>query len=234
MSPYIIASIIFGLLLCVVYFFLSLKPTVYIDAAEVPNETPGQRKERGEKKRSRSFVFGIGGTVGLCLVTYAMIALASPAQKVYGALWPSATPTVTNTATSTPTRTPTATPRNSPTPRAAVTSGMFASLTKAAGQPTATPGPQSFIPRNSGGGSVTIIQTRIVQVIQTRIVPIIQTHLVYVPMTVVVTATFTPEVSATPTLTHTPTLTPSATHTPTETITATFTPSSTPTETATP
>lgn len=222
MNPYLSTSLVFGLLLCIVYFFLSLKPTIYLDASQVPNETPEQRKARGEKQRSKRFVFGIGGVIGLCLVSYLMIAMASPAKKVYAALWPSMTPTASNTPTSTPTRTP------SPTPRATGTSKLFATLTAYAVTPSAsaTNGPSAFVPSAGGGGSVTVIQTRIVQVIQTRVV--YATQLIYVPMTVIVTAT--------PTLfsTETPTVTPSATFTATYTETSTATPTASPTHTETP
>ena len=228
MSPYITASLIFGLLLCIVYFFLSLPRTIYLPMQEGgAQEDVEARKKRAQKIRSKQFVFGIGGVISMCIFTYLMIALATPAQKVYGALWPSPTPTATNTPTATPTRTA------SPTPRPITTSKLFATLTAYAVTPSATNQPSSFVPSQggSGGGAsyVTVIQTRVVNIIQTRIVNVYATQMVYVPMTVVVTATFTPVISETPSQTPTATETPSATPTLTETPTVTVTHTETPT-----
>jgi hypothetical protein len=230
MSPYLITMIVFGVLLGGVYMFLSVPRTVYLPTVEGVQEDAEARKKKAAKVRSRQFVFGVGGVVGLCLLTMFGIWISGPATKVYAALNPSATPTVTNTSTATLTPTITSTPTASNTPRATATSKLIgtlqamSSLTASApgGTPTRTP---RGLPTSSGGGAVSIRNVP-VTVISTRLVQVTQVVYLYinVPVTVVVTATPT----------YTPTATGFPTETPTETATATATVSETPTETPTP
>lgn len=211
---YLIVTLVFGTLLMIAWFvFGKLKPTVYLNkvgenAAAVSNDIEASKK-KVEQIRSRRFVFSIGGVFALCILSYALIALAGPAGKVQAALWPSPTPTASNTPTITPTRTPTNTPRVSSTPNQGRTQTAIAKT----GSPTPT---KTIAPSGSGSSSVTVIQTRLVVV----------TKIVYVAQTVFVTITNTPIYTETPS--QTPTITSTATETPTPT------PTFPPTETETP
>ena len=119
MNPYLITAIVFGVILCVVYVVVTYaQRTVYLPVIDGAQETVEDRKKRAEKKRSRMFVFGIGGTFGLCLLTMFIIWASGPAKIVYAAFNPTATPTVTFTPTVTSTPTVTRTPTASPTPAA--------------------------------------------------------------------------------------------------------------------
>jgi hypothetical protein len=218
MNPYLITALVFTVILCIVWLVVKVKnSTVYL-----PNMTEGStedietRKKNAEKVRSRTFVFGIGGTFGLCILVMVMIWLSGPVRKVYAVFNPSATPTATNTPTVTPTRTASPTPRISPTSKMVLTLQAMSSLTAQAtsGIPTQL---KPSTGSTGGGSSVTIIQTRIV----------LQTRIVYVIHTVVVIASNTPIYSETPSLT--PTVTSTATETPTPTPTYTETPTETPT-----
>jgi hypothetical protein len=218
---YIIASIIFGALLVIVWFvFGKLKPTVYLNkvgenAAVVSSDIEASKKQV-EKIRSRRFVVGIGAVFGMCLLTYLLLAAAGPAKKVQAALWPTSTPTASNTPTVTPTRTPTNTPRFSPTPNIARTQTAIART----GSPTPTKTIAPSSGSGGGGNTITIIHTRLV----------IITRVIHVAQTVIVIASNTPLVSVTPSLT--PAIAPTSTITETPTSTVTFTP--TETETPTP
>lgn len=167
---------------------------------------------------------------------FLIAALTEPYKKVYAALNP---PTATNTPTATSTRPPTFTP----TPTSATTTptgeGGANFLTSIADAGTYTPFPTRtpFLPPSgggSGGGTITIIQTRIVPVVTvvqvTKIVPhyipVTVVNTVQVPVTVVVTATPLPPL---------PPASPTPTFTASPTFTATLeTPSPTPTFTETP
>jgi hypothetical protein len=216
MSAYLIISLVFGTILAVVWFvFGKLKPTVYLNkvgenASAIGNDIEASKKQV-EKIRSRRFVVGVGATIGLCILSYIMVAAAAPARKVQAALWPTATPTVTQTRTVTPTRTPTTTPRLSSTPHEARTQTAFAKT----GSPTVT---STIAPSGSNSSRITIIQTQLVVI----------TKIVYVPQTVMVTITDTSV------YTFTPSVTPTITSTGTMTETPTGTPTLTPTETETP
>jgi hypothetical protein len=235
MNPYLLTSIIFGAILCVVYVFVSLPRTIYLPSVEGVQETVETKKKKAQAIRSRTFILGVGGTIGACLLTMFVIWASGPVKIVYAAFNPSATPTITNTPTSTPTRTSTPTPRSSPTSRLI---GSLEAMTTLTGQgPTGTARPGLLAPSSGGGGgSITIIQTRVVIQVQTRIVYVTQFVVMTVPVTVIVTVTHTPLITATVdnTATLTPTLTVTATVAASSTPTPTVTPSATQTETPTP
>lgn len=92
MSPYLGISIVFGILMCLAWFITKLPTTIYLPVTEGVQEDVETRKKKAQKIRSKRFVYGVGGVFVLCLLSYAMVALATPAQKVYGALWPSRRP----------------------------------------------------------------------------------------------------------------------------------------------
>jgi hypothetical protein len=208
MNPYMITMIVFGVVLGVVWLIVGKPSTVYLPTVEGVQEDVETRKKRAQKVRSRRFVFGIGGTFGLCLLTMLGIWLSGPVTTVYGAFHPSATPTITSTATSTPTRLPTRTQSITPTSKMLGTLSAMSTLTAQTSQPgNGTP---TFKP----SGNTPVVPIRVystVVVINTRIV----TKVVYV--TVVVTATPIPSIVGTVT----PSETPTATFTPTETPTST-------------
>lgn len=213
MNPYLLTSIIFTIIIGIAWLVVKLKnSTIYLpNMTESATEDVALRKEKADKIRSKNFVIGVGGTFGLCIAAYALIAMSGPVKKVYGVFYPSSTPTRTNTPTVTPTRTPTRTPRISPTPLFAST--LTAQATRGA--------PTSIIPTGSSGGSssVVIVQTRVV--VYTRIAVV--TQIVYVVQTVIVTETPVPLYSDTPSMTPTAT----STYTETPSSTTTFTPTTT-------
>jgi hypothetical protein len=229
MSPYLITSIVFGILFVIVYFYVSLPKTIYMPTTEGVQESVEVRKKRAEAIKSKQWMIGVGGVIGLCLLSYFVIWISGPAKRVHAALYPSATPTITNTATITPTRTSTPTPRISPTSRMIDSLQAMSTLTGQPTGPTGTAKPAELKPSGSSGGSVTIIQTRVV--IQTRIVYVTQFVVMTVPVTVIVTNTPVATVTVANTATITPTI---ETATPTVTVTSTSTLTSTPTQTETP
>jgi hypothetical protein len=218
---YQIATIISCVLFPIVgWLALSLaKRTIYrpitSDEGQVRDEQAARDEVRASREKGVRKIFTYYAV--FVSILFLLAALSGPAKKVQAALWPTATPTVTNTRTPTITPTRTNTPRASNTPK----ENNFLTTISGTGTITGTVLPSTLVP-SGGGGSVVIVQTRIV--VQTRIAPV--TQIVYYPVTVIVTITNTPLPSSetatiTPTYTATQTATPTITFTPTETETPT-------------
>jgi hypothetical protein len=166
--------------------------------SDVVETSEGGWREIVRKRNSRAFKAGCGFYVAVVVMTFVALASIEPARKVQAALWPTATPTQTPTRVPTRTRTPSPTSLYTTTPR-----------------PTSTPIP-SETPLTTATPKVIIQQVYSTVIVQ-KVVTKYQTVVVYLYQTVIVTPTWTPVFTDTPSLTPTPTLTETPTPTPTST-----------------
>lgn len=189
LSPYLIASIVLGVLGMIVWFWLRRPYTHWEPIAADHNPHDQDEEEMRNKARAAKvgrLKFGCIGWFILAAIVYVSLAMAKPVKIVYAALHASPTPTVTLTPT--PTNTPrfTPTPRNTNTPSESITP-LISSTPRIINQ--------------------IVIQTRVVYV------PHVYVTVVTVPVYWTVVWMVTPTGSPTETATATETETPTPTET---------------------